>query len=132
LFELQNLTEVGATGFRLPALHVGLCGLAYRARVCAREMTPRWLPLERAVPSRAAHENDWILRGRVIAFKPLRNPLSGSELYWIYVDVGALKLEVLVHSARARRRSSPGRRHALGRSLAAGSRSQRSGFASPL
>ena len=61
-------------------------------------MTPRWLPLERAVPSRAAHENDWILRGSVIAFKPLRNPLSGSELYWVYVDVGALKLEVLVHS----------------------------------
>ena len=98
LFELQNLTEVGAAGFRLPALHVGLCGLAYRARVCSREMTPRWLPLERAVPSRAAHENDWILRGRVIAFKPLRNPLSGSELYWVYVDVGAMQLEVLVHS----------------------------------
>jgi hypothetical protein len=98
LFELQNLTEVGAAGFRLPALHVGLCGLAYRARVCAREMNARWLPLERAVPSRAAHENDWILRGRVIAFKPLRNPLSGSELYWVYVDVDVLKLEVLVNS----------------------------------
>src|SRR5947208_2559584 len=87
LFELQNLTEVGAAGFRVPALHVGLCGLAYRARVCSREMSARWLPLERAVPSRAAHENDWILRGRVIAFKPLRNPLSGSELYWVYVDL---------------------------------------------
>ena len=98
LFELQNLTEVGASGFGLPALHVGLCGLAYRARVCARDMTARWLPLERAVPSRAAHENDWILRGRVIAFKPLRNPLSGSELYWVYVDLGALKLEVLINS----------------------------------
>src|SRR5881394_2700765 len=98
LFELQNLTEVGATGFRRQALNVGLCGLAYRARVCAREMNLRWLPLERAVPSRAAHENDWILRGRVIAFKPLRNPLSGSELYWVYVDLGGLKLEVLVNS----------------------------------
>jgi hypothetical protein len=61
-------------------------------------MNTRWLPLERAVPSRAAHENDWILRGQVIRFKPLRNPLSGSELYWVYVDVGVFKLEVLVNS----------------------------------
>jgi hypothetical protein len=98
LFELQNLTEVGTAGFRAPALHVGLCGLAYRARVCTRELNTRWLPLERAVPSRAAHENDWILRGQVIAFKPLRNPLSGSELYWVYLDLGGLKLEVLVNT----------------------------------
>ena len=98
LFELQNLTEVGTSGFRAPALYVGLCGLAYRAHVCSRELNARWLPLERAVPSRAAHENDWILRGRIIAFKPLRNPLSGSELYWIYVDAGGFKLEVLVNS----------------------------------
>ena len=48
LFELQNLTEVGASGFRAPALYVGLCGLAYRARVCARQMESRWLPLEKA------------------------------------------------------------------------------------
>jgi hypothetical protein len=98
LFELQNLTEVGTSGFRAPALHVGLCGLAYRARVCSREMESRWLPLERAAPSRAAHENDWIVRGRVIAFKPLVNPLSGSELYWIYLDLERLKLEVLVNA----------------------------------
>ena len=98
LFELQNLTEVGTSGFRAPALHVGLCGLAYRARVCSREMDSRWLPLERAAPSRAAHENDWIVRGRVIAFKPLRNPLSGSDLYWVYLDLKGLKLEVLVNT----------------------------------
>ena len=98
LFELQNLTEVGIDGFRATALHVGLCGLAYRARVCSREMDARWLPLERAAPSRAAHENDWIVRGRVIAFKPLINPLSGSELYWIYLDLNRLKLEVLVNA----------------------------------
>ena len=98
LFELQNLTEVGAAGFRAPALHVGLCGLAYRARICARGLNSRWLPLERAAPSRAAHENDWSVRGRVLAFKPLRNPLSGSELYWIYLDLEKLKLEVLVNT----------------------------------
>src|SRR5258708_2564066 len=97
LFELQNLTEVGVAGFRAQALHVGLCGLAYRARVCSRSMDARWLPLEEAAPSRAAHENDWILRGRVIAFKPLRNPLSGSELYWAYIDLDRFKLEVLVN-----------------------------------
>jgi len=98
LFELQNLTEVGSSGFRAPELHVGLCGLAYRARICSRGMNPRWLPLERAAPSRAAHENDWIVRGRVMAFKPVRNPLSGSELYWIYLDLERLKLEVLVNT----------------------------------
>jgi hypothetical protein len=98
LFELQNLTEVGAAGFRAKALHVGLCGLAYRARVCTREMNSRWMPLEQSAPSRAAHENDWSLRGRVLAFKPLRNPLSGSELYWIYLDLGKLRLEVLVNA----------------------------------
>src|SRR5207244_11622795 len=97
-FALQNLSEVGISGFRAPELHVGLCGLAYRARICAREMNTRWLPLEKAVPSRAAHENDWALRGQVIAFKPLRNPLSGSELYWVYLDLGGLKLEVLVNA----------------------------------
>ncbi|HSP63752.1 MAG TPA: hypothetical protein VLQ90_12265, partial [Pyrinomonadaceae bacterium] len=43
-------------------------------------------------------ENDWSLRGRVLAFKPLRNPLSGSELYWIYLDLGKLRLEVLVNA----------------------------------
>jgi len=114
LFELQNLTEVGTSGFRAPELHVGLCGLAYRARVCSREMNSRWLPLERAAPSRAAHENDWILRGRVVAFKPLRNPLSGSELYWIYLDVEKLKLEVLVNA----RALSGGRLH-VGSTLSA-------------
>jgi uncharacterized protein DUF3881 len=102
LFELQNLTEVGAFGFRAPALHIGLCGLAYSARMCSREMSPRWLPLEKAAPSRAAHENDWTLRGRVIAFKSLRNPLSGSELYWVYVDLRDLKLEVLINQRSLR------------------------------
>jgi hypothetical protein len=97
LFELQNLTEVGAAGFGAQELQVGLCGLAYRARICGRDLKSRWMSLERSAPSRAGHENDWSLRGRVIAFKPLRNPLSGSELYWIYLDLEKLKLEVLVN-----------------------------------
>jgi hypothetical protein len=77
-------------------------------------MNSRWLPLENASPSRSAHENDWILRGRVLAFKPLRNPLSGSELYWIYLDLGGLKLEVLVNT-----RALSGGKLAVGATLSA-------------
>jgi hypothetical protein len=102
LFELQNLTEVGASSFRAPELHVGLCGLAYRARISERPNRPRWQTLESTAPTRAAHENDWSLCGRVIAFKSLQNPLSGTELIWIYVDLDRLKLEVLVNKRALR------------------------------
>jgi hypothetical protein len=57
----------------------------------------RWRPLEDIAPQRAAYENDWSLCGRVLAFKSLQNPLSGSELYWVYLDLSRLKLEVLVN-----------------------------------
>jgi hypothetical protein len=114
LFELQNLTEVGTAGFRAQELYVGLCGLAYRARVCQRPKDALWQPLEKAAPQRAAHENDWSLSGRIIAFKPLRNPLSGSELYWVYVDLERLKLEVLVN-----RRALRGAPLAVGATLSA-------------
>jgi len=55
------------------------------------------MPLDKAAPSRAAHENDWSLSGRVIAFKPLKNPLSGSDLYWINLDLEKMNLEILVN-----------------------------------
>src|ERR687893_533063 len=102
LFELQNLTEVGFEGFNGQELHVGLCGLAYRARVCSREERPRWQALEELAPARAAHENDWSLCGRVLSFKPLRNPVSGGELYWAYIDLEHFKLEVLINQRALR------------------------------
>lgn len=102
LFELQNLTEVGPDGFNAQELQVGLCGLAYRARICSRGERARWKPLEECAPVRAAHENDWSLCGRVLSFKPLRNPLSGSELYWVYLDLEQFKLEVLINQRSLR------------------------------
>ena len=102
LFELQNLTEVGTGSFRAQELHVGLCGLAYRARVRARQEPARWQPLEEVAPSRAAHENDWSLCGRVLSLKSLRNPLSGSELYWAYLDLERFKLETLINARSLR------------------------------
>jgi len=105
LFELQNLTEVGVEGFRASELLVGLCGLTYRARIVREGGAPKkasknlvwWKPLEQIEPARAAYENDWSLCGRVIAFKPLRNPLSGSDLLWVYLDLEIFKLEILVN-----------------------------------
>ena len=95
LFELQNMTEVRHEIFRGPLLCVGLCGLAYRANITPRPQIPLWQPLAHTKPD--ARENDWRLCGRVLDFKPLRNPLSGSDLYWVYVDAGKLRLEVLVN-----------------------------------
>jgi hypothetical protein len=97
LFELQNLTEAPPEVFRAPALYVGLCGLAYRARMLKDEAANLWQPLEKTAPERSPNENDWSLRGRVLSFKTLRNPLSGSELYWVHLDLGPLRLEVLVN-----------------------------------
>jgi hypothetical protein len=62
----------------------------------------KWLPLDKTAPARAAHENDWSLSGRVIAFKPLKNPLSGSDLYWIHVDLEKMNLEILVNQRALR------------------------------
>ena len=73
------------------------CATAVRAdvpRTC--ELACR-APRKRTAPARAAHENDWSLSGRIIAFKPLKNPLSGGELFWIHLDLERIKLEVLVN-----------------------------------
>ena len=106
LFELQNLTELPPATFRSPTLNVGLCGLAYRASVLRGSQEYVWQPLEKAAPERATHENDWSLKGRILAFKPLLNPLSGSELYWVYLEINGLRLELLVnrHALRGKLR----------------------------
>src|SRR5678809_555999 len=81
---------------------------AYRAQVRSSKAKTRWTPLEKAAPARAAHENDWSSPGRVIAFKPLRNPLSGGELFWIHLDLERSKLEVLVNRRALRGELSVG------------------------
>lgn len=95
LFELQNLTEVGTAILEQKTLRVGLCGLAYQAEVFARAEKPFWRSYDEITLNVIANENIWSLGGRVLDFKALQNPLSGSELYWLYLDTGQLKLEVL-------------------------------------
>jgi len=44
-----------------------------------------------------ACENDYLVRGRVLAFRDLRNPVTGSRLVWIYVDTGDIHIELMAN-----------------------------------
>jgi hypothetical protein len=101
LFELQNLTESGTSSLELQQLNIGLCGLAYRAEMLqTTENKYLWQQSEEIqlnVLSIPASENDWSLIGRIIDFQTLCNPLTGDNLFWIYVDLNNFKLEILVN-----------------------------------
>lgn len=94
LFELQNLTEVEAKNLQLFSLDVGLCGLAYHAQIIKEETKTYWKSLG---GSDRNDENDWSLCGKIIAVETISNPHSGSDLYWIYLDLGEFRLELLVN-----------------------------------
>ncbi|MBK7708033.1 MAG: hypothetical protein IPN69_04690 [Acidobacteria bacterium] len=97
LFELQNLTEVGTGVLDASILNVGLCGLAYRAEVFEEPCEPSWINCDELVLNVVEQENEWSLSGRIRALESIRNPHSGSDLFWFYVEVGDLFLEVLVN-----------------------------------
>ncbi|NJM53590.1 MAG: hypothetical protein HC846_09485 [Blastocatellia bacterium] len=94
LFELQNITEVGAKNFNNNSLLVGLCGLAFRAEVVSGKQEKYWKSEENEL--KAGNENVWSLCGKILSFSSLKNPVSGSNLYWLHLDLGDFGLEVLV------------------------------------
>jgi hypothetical protein len=96
-FQLQNLTEVGAKNFRRKVLSVGLCGLAYRAKVSQQDENFGFAPLSGTPNNRDSDKTNWRLCGRVLSFDALRNSFSGSDLYWIHLDLGDFNLEILVN-----------------------------------
>ncbi len=95
LFELQNLTEVGTAILEQKILKVGLCGLAHSAKISNKDEQLFWQSQDEISLNVIANENMWNLCGKVLAFDEIRNPFSGTELYWLYLDTGNLKLEVL-------------------------------------
>ncbi|HQU83829.1 MAG TPA: hypothetical protein PKY59_11915 [Pyrinomonadaceae bacterium] len=97
LFELQNLTEVGTKIFERKVLNVGLCGLAYRAEIIENSDKKFWRAFDEVALNVISEENDWSLCGEVIAFEPLKNSFSGKDLFWIHLDIGEFKLEILVN-----------------------------------
>jgi hypothetical protein len=97
LFELQNLTEVGAANFQQNILNVGLCGLAYQAKIIDKNCGKYWRQIEKKSSKKPGNENDWSLCGEIIAFNALRNPFSGSDLFWLHLELNDFELEVLVN-----------------------------------
>lgn len=110
VLELQNLTEINPRLFREPRLLIGLAGLAYSDSVQLH--TPNgWKTagmgyrFELAEQSgNEACENDYEICGRVLAWRSLRNPVTSGELVWMYVDVSALRLEILANRRALRSR----------------------------
>ena len=104
LFQLQNMTEVGTRFLEETTLHVGLCGLAYRAGIFPKSDEYSWRSYDEAAVNIIEEENYWKVAGHILAFDALRNPQSGSDLYWIYVGMGGSQLEILVNQRALRGR----------------------------
>ena len=103
VFELQNLTEIPAIEWRAAHLHVAIAGLAYNAYVSqtqgAKYYPTRFLNATQIEGlAEQACENDYVINGRVLAWRALRNPATGAELFWVHVDAGAIRLEVIVNA----------------------------------
>ncbi|HWP45044.1 MAG TPA: DUF3881 family protein [Blastocatellia bacterium] len=105
VFELQNLTETNPSIFRDSHLRVAMAGLAYSAQVYPPPNAPPYrFDLAERLPAMAdsACENDYLIVGRLLAWRELQNRVTGRELLWLYVDATAIRLEILV-SRRAMR-----------------------------
>jgi hypothetical protein len=97
LFQLQNLTEVGMSVFGQSILKLGLCGLAYNVEISEKKEI-YWKTFDETVQNVAGTEaNEWCFSGKVLEFETLKNPHTGNELSWIYLNLGDFNLEVLVN-----------------------------------
>jgi len=104
VFELQNLTELDDAVFRESHLHVGLAGIAYAARVHpspSKTSSPLAYRFELAERidglADKACENDYVITGRVLSWRDIRNPVTAADLVWIYVDADSIRLEILAN-----------------------------------
>ena len=106
VFELQNLTELDEAVFRESHLYVGLAGIAYAARVQAstepkQVSDPPVYRFELAERLEGfadkACENDYVVSGRVLSWRDVKNSVTAADLVWIYVDAASIRIEVLAN-----------------------------------
>jgi hypothetical protein len=99
VFELQNITELDLNRLRERQITAAVSGLAYRVRVITKPKEPIFAPLAERAPRRKVTEVDYIVRGRIIAWREMKNPHTTSDLILIDVDAEKVRLEVLVNRA---------------------------------
>ena len=101
-FQLQNLTELSPHIFHYAHLHVAFAGLAYAAHV----RSAAYLKRQPAVFEPAegddglgeeAYDNEYVIRGRVAAWRYLKNSITDNELVWIYIDAERIRLEIIIN-----------------------------------
>ncbi|HZS05909.1 MAG TPA: DUF3881 family protein [Blastocatellia bacterium] len=94
IFELQNLTELDPVVFRERVLTVATAGLAYHVRI-SRPAEPVFKPIEKVSPRRRVAENDYAVRGQILNWREITNPLTNAPLVWLFADCGRVRLELL-------------------------------------
>jgi hypothetical protein len=99
IFELQNLTEINPQEFRERSITAAVSGLAYRAQVNQRSGTPTFKPLASRYRRKKVAENDYAVSGVILSWREIKNQHTTSDLIWTSIDVGKIKLEVLVNRA---------------------------------
>ena len=100
IFELQNFTELNELAYNQPTLTAHLSGLCSRLKVLDVNSTPQISPLSPAQNSQASNkyaENDYLLTGKVVAWRELINPMTQIKLFWLEVEVGDFRIELLVN-----------------------------------
>lgn len=100
IFELQNITEINPVEYRDRPVTATISGLAYRAQVNARPSAPTFSPLEKIYSRRKVLENDYAVRGHILAWREIKNRHTSSDLIVVDVDTGSIKLEVITNRTR--------------------------------
>ncbi|HYL99097.1 MAG TPA: hypothetical protein VEZ90_09100 [Blastocatellia bacterium] len=100
VLELQNFTELSSRVLREPALRLGIAGLAWNVRVESGQYPlaspSSFVPASRG--SDQAGENEYLVRGRVLASREIINPVNNNRVNWIFVDCGSLRIELVASS----------------------------------
>jgi hypothetical protein len=99
IFELQNLTEIDPAVYRQHSLTAVLAGLAYRVKLTERPVEATFVPLARAHPRRRSAENDYLVRGKILDWREMKNQQTEEKLLWFYVDADKIQLEIVVNQA---------------------------------
>ena len=97
IFELQNLTEVSLVALRDHPITANVSGLAYNGRLDNKKGEDALRPLAESTRRKRCAENDHFVSGRVLHWRTIRNPQTTSEVVWLYLQTGNVRIEVLVN-----------------------------------